>query len=232
MATSAATTTSLTSPVPRRPYDLWAGSYDALRWLYGWGAMERSLDLSVASIPRGARVLLAGCGSGREARSLLQRGAHLTLLDGSSRMLERARQRLATDATQHVQYALCDLQDFDSANGPYDYVVANYFLNVFGNAELPQIIARLAELLAPNGHLIIADFAPLKGPVWHRGLQWIHHAIPMSLFYIAGGCSLHEVRRYEDWMPRDLVRHRSVDVRAFRWGPRWYRVLEFQKQAP
>lgn len=84
-----------------------AESYDALplphaQW--GAGVLDR---LAAHRLPETARVLDAGCGTGRDARAALARwpGIRLVLLDGSERMLDQARTRLAGAA----EYVHADL---------------------------------------------------------------------------------------------------------------------------
>lgn len=84
-----------------------ARSYDALPLPHtGWGA--RVLDgLAARGLSDDARLLDAGCGTGRDAAACLDRwpGIHLVLVDGSTNMLDQARSKLGSSA----EYVRADL---------------------------------------------------------------------------------------------------------------------------
>lgn len=80
-----------------------AQSYDTLplpHTAWGTGVLDR---LAAHDIPPDARLLDAGCGTGRDAAAARERwpAARLVLLDGSEQMLARARTRLG-DAAEYV----------------------------------------------------------------------------------------------------------------------------------
>ncbi len=85
-----------------------AEAYDALplpHTQWGVGVLDR---LAAHRLPE-ARVLDAGCGTGRDAGEALARwpGLHLVLLDGSERMLDQARTKLG-GAAEYVHADLID----------------------------------------------------------------------------------------------------------------------------
>lgn len=63
---------------------------------------ERPAMLALAGDVAGRRILDAGCGSGPLFAALRERGAVVTGIDKSARMLEQARRRLGNDADLHV----------------------------------------------------------------------------------------------------------------------------------
>ena len=72
---------------------------------------------------RGKRILDAGCGEGRFARMLAERGAAVTAIDLSRRMLElaRAHEAKARLGIEYVQMSMTDLSQF--ADESFDGVV-------------------------------------------------------------------------------------------------------------
>jgi predicted TPR repeat methyltransferase len=63
---------------------------------------ERPAILALAGNVAGRRILDAGCGSGPLSAALRDRGAIVTGIDSSAKMLELARQRLGAGADLHL----------------------------------------------------------------------------------------------------------------------------------
>lgn len=100
----------------------------------------------------GRPVLDAGCGEGYLARALAARGAHVTGIDLSPRLVALARGR---DTGGTIDYQVADLsQPLPSAAGRFDaagsYLVLNDVRDYRGYA------ATLAASLAPGGRLVLA----------------------------------------------------------------------------
>ncbi|HOF63977.1 MAG TPA: class I SAM-dependent methyltransferase [Dermatophilaceae bacterium] len=132
-----------------------ARTYDALPLPHeAWGrrivtALPRYVDLGA-----GARVLDAGCGTGRDAALLLDGhpGVDLTCLDASPAMLSAARERLGERAA-YVEASLglpvSDLPDFAV---PFDAVMSVAAFHWV--ADHDALFGELADVLRPGGVLI------------------------------------------------------------------------------
>jgi SAM-dependent methyltransferase len=129
---------------------------------------EAALCASLA--PPGARVLDAGCGTGRVAIRLAALGYVCVGVDSDASMLAEARVACAD-----VTWLLCDLLDLDDQLGPFDLVVAagNVIPLVAPGSEA-GVIARLAARLPPAGRLV-AGF----------GLDATHLPLPDAPFDLA-----------------------------------------------
>ncbi|WP_299051489.1 class I SAM-dependent methyltransferase [uncultured Nocardioides sp.] len=128
-----------------------ASTYDALplpHEAWGAGVLDR---LDLPGDGAGLRVLDAGCGTGRDAAALRDRwpGAELVLLDGSERMLERARERLGDSAT----YVHADLtRPLPDTVGTVDAVMSVAAFHWVGDHR--ALFAHLAAVLRPGGRLV------------------------------------------------------------------------------
>jgi trans-aconitate 2-methyltransferase len=128
-----------------------ASTYDALplpheQW--GAGVLDR---LDLPGDGGGSRVLDAGCGTGRDAAALAARrpGAGLVLLDGSERMLARARERLGDGAT----YVHADLtRPLPPQVGTVDAVMSVAAFHWVGDHR--ALFTHLAAVLRPSGRLV------------------------------------------------------------------------------
>jgi SAM-dependent methyltransferase len=114
------------------------------------GILPHLLDLlgNVA----GRAVLDAGCGDGYLARILAARGARVTGIDLSPRLIERARQR---DPRGEIDYRVADL----SAPLPEDagrFDVAASYMALNDVEDYRGFAATLAAVLVPGGQLALA----------------------------------------------------------------------------
>lgn len=104
----------------------------------------------------GARVLDAGCGTGRVAVRLAELGHRCVGVDVDASMLTVAR-RDAPDISW-VQGDLADLPAEVREAAPYDVVVlAGNVVPLLAEGTLPAVLRGLADLLAPGG-LLVAGF--------------------------------------------------------------------------
>ena len=100
----------------------------------------------------GRRVLDAGCGEGYLARALAARGAHVTGIDLSSRLIALARAR---DPSGSIDYQVADLsQPLPAAARGVDAAATYLVLNDV--RDFRGFAATLAASLAPGGRLVLA----------------------------------------------------------------------------
>jgi SAM-dependent methyltransferase len=103
----------------------------------------------------GARILDAGCGTGRVAIELARRGHHTVGIDIDAELLARARSK--APVLDWVEADLAALP-VEVAPGPYDAVVlAGNVMIYVARGTAGAVVAHLAARLAPRG-LLIAGF--------------------------------------------------------------------------
>jgi SAM-dependent methyltransferase len=145
----------------REGYDRWAASYDAAD-----NPLVAMATLALGHATRhwaGAAVLELGCGTGRNARQILDAGARRYVgIDGSPEMLARARQRLAGDG--RARFAVADL-----AQAPReDFDVALYCLVLEHVEKLDGALTAAASTLRAGGTLHLYELHPA---MWHDGAR-------------------------------------------------------------
>jgi ubiquinone/menaquinone biosynthesis C-methylase UbiE len=64
-------------------------------------------------------------------------------------MLERAAQRFQAAGLQNVEIICCDARDH-GRNGYYDVVVSNFFLNIFSEPTIKDVMGHLARMARPG----------------------------------------------------------------------------------
>ncbi len=142
----------LTAQAPTADYDGFAEAYAAeteSSLLNGYYA--RPAILNLAGDVAGRRILDVGCGAGPLFEALRDRGAVVTGVDPSAKMLELARQRLGDDATL-LQADLNDPLPFP--DDAFDDAIACLVLHYLEDWTAP--LAELRRVLTPGGRLIVA----------------------------------------------------------------------------
>lgn len=133
----------------------------------------RSSALDLLAFQPGERVLEIGCGTGGVTGLLLERGLEVTSVDGSERMLARARRR-APGAEYHC--LRLEAQPFDVLLGgrTFDAAVCAFVLHELPAALRADVLASIGRLLAPRGRLGILDHGVPQQPgfarLWRRML--------------------------------------------------------------
>jgi SAM-dependent methyltransferase len=115
-----------------------------------------------ALLPRGARVLDAGCGPGRVGAELAARGHDVVGVDADAALIEAAK-------ADHPgpRWIVADLADLDLANAgepdPFDAaVLAGNVLPFVAPGSEPDVLRRVAAHLRPDG-ILIAGFGTTRG---------------------------------------------------------------------
>ena len=102
-----------------------------------------------ALVEPGARVLDAGCGTGRVAIELGRRGYEVAGVDSDASMLSVAR-----ETAPHLPWHLADLAELTDESS-YDLVVAAGNVMIFlAPGTGPEVVRRLAATLRPGGLLV------------------------------------------------------------------------------
>jgi SAM-dependent methyltransferase len=139
-----------------------ASTYDALRptdenWWELFELLVREGDLL------GRRVLDIGCGTGRVAAALAERGARVWGVEPEPRMAELARKRLST-----VKIAPAEKLPFK--DGWFDRAVLALVVHL---VDRPRAFAEARRVLARDGRLVVASFDPA-----HFKRYWLNRFFP------------------------------------------------------
>ena len=113
----------------------------------------------VAQVPLRAQVLEIGCGTGALARRLaVKRGARVTAIDSSARMIDVA--RASTPTSLGIDYRVADILTL-SPRG-FDVVMC---VDTLASLPLTPALERMAAAVVPSGIVMIAD----RAPSWFMG---------------------------------------------------------------
>lgn len=128
----------------------------------------------------GAAILEIGCGAGRFAVALAQRGAQVTGVDVSDAQIAAARER-ADRAGVGMRLLRVDAADLSPlADASFDAVVA-----VFVTPYIEQIdawLAACARLLHPGGRLLFAQDHPIRACFWDEEME-VESVLPARSYF-------------------------------------------------
>ncbi|TMJ98463.1 MAG: methyltransferase domain-containing protein [Actinobacteria bacterium] len=129
-----------------------AASYDRLRPVdENWRELQEVI-LEEGDFA-GRRVLEVGCGTGRLAAALAERGARVWGVDPSEEMLAQAREI----AGRGVGLKLGRAEDLPFRDGWFERALMRLVLH---HLDRPRAFAELGRVLAPGGRLVVATFDP------------------------------------------------------------------------
>jgi cyclopropane fatty-acyl-phospholipid synthase-like methyltransferase len=129
------------------------------------------LDPFIGMMPDGAVVLDLGCGAGWAAAVMQDRGFDVHALDATPEMAALAQQKLK----RTVRVASFEAVD---EVGVYDGIWASGALLHVPKAEMPALLARLANALKPGG-LLLATFKSGEGEARDKiGRFYAYYSLP------------------------------------------------------
>ncbi|MBI4701248.1 MAG: methyltransferase domain-containing protein [Deltaproteobacteria bacterium] len=132
---------------------------------------EADLVDRALALPRQARLLDLGCGTGRHAVALALLGHHVTGVDLSPALLARA-QGLARQHGAALDLVRRDMRDL-AGLGPFDACVCLYtVLGYFDDEGNAAVLRAVREVLAPGGALVLDIGNPLARLARPVGETW------------------------------------------------------------
>ena len=187
----------------------WAKDHERDTWWRECTAKFASL------LPKGARVLDAGCGSGQKAKFFQDRGAHVLGIDFSEKLLEIARQTATAS-----DFRLLDLRDIRTLSEEFDGVFAQASLLHIPKAEIFSVIEAMVSRLVPQGLLYIAVKAQRPGIPEEEIVTENDYGYAYERFF--SYYTLEEMRAYVDRSGLALV-HAEVSEAASKAG--WMQII-------
>ena len=129
----------------------WNNQYDANAT--GWDLGEVSPPIKAYTdqlTNKNLRILIPGCGNTYEAEYLLQQGfTDVTVIDIAPTLVAQLKEKFASNP--HIKIIL---GDFFEHTGEYDLILEQTFFCAINQPLRKDYVAKMNELLAPNGKLV------------------------------------------------------------------------------
>ncbi len=185
-------------------YWLMGPVYDALSFLFAGNSIlkcKKSM-LTPDYVKPGDRILFAGVGHGKEAIYAAEMGAEVTVVDLSRAMLTKFEEGIRKSGKQlNIRVVHSDILMVDDF-GEYDMVVANFFLNVFSEGFMADVLAHLIKLGKSDAYVVVGDFALPEGNLFARLFKHAYWYFAIIIFWLTTGAALHPVYDYYRHMKR------------------------------
>ncbi|MEQ1575506.1 MAG: methyltransferase domain-containing protein [Vicinamibacterales bacterium] len=152
VATRALSVTAVENDFVERVYEKQAKVYD----LFFGPALHpgRLIAIDRMGLKSGDRILEVGVGTGINT-ALYPRDCHITGVDFSAPMLEKARERVERQALRHVRLLEMDAARLTFADNSFDVVYAPYLISVVPDPV--QVAREMRRVCRPGGKIIVLN---------------------------------------------------------------------------
>jgi SAM-dependent methyltransferase len=120
----------------------------------------------------GKKILDFGCGPGYYSRILAQRGAHVTGIDRSPFLIQKANELKQKNGLKNLEFLQGDFLDFAANMTPneFDYIIAidtivsyDYSRQKHNHEEFTQALSEISKILKDQGRFFIIEAHPFFG---------------------------------------------------------------------
>jgi tRNA (cmo5U34)-methyltransferase len=169
----------MSSPIDR--FNLVAGYYDWLVRLVFGKSMREAQAYFLKDVPPGCNVLILGGGTGWILRALLdkQPDCKVWYIEASSEMIKRTKQKIESDQ-RRVTFIHGTEDSIPDAG--FDFVVTNFFLDLFPSAPLRKVIGKRAF----TGHRLYFNRKILAKAVAETDVFFFQDNVPNRIKNFAG----------------------------------------------
>jgi len=163
VATRALSVTAVESDFVERVYERLASVYDLTFGPTLHPGRLQARDRMVIS--PGDRILEVGVGTGINA-SLYPSNCHITGIDLSTSMLDKARERVARQGLRNIRLLEMDAGNLTFADDAFDIVYAPYLVSVVPDPV--KVVTEMRRVCRPGGRIVILNHFRSANPILSR----------------------------------------------------------------
>ena len=109
---------------------------------------------TIVPIPNSGKALDLGCGNGKTASSLIDKGYDVTGVDFSAVAVEFCRKKFPE--SEFILSSVCDIPLYEK----FDYITAVHLIENLDDDEVDSMIGEIHRLLKEDGFLFVRSFTP------------------------------------------------------------------------
>jgi SAM-dependent methyltransferase len=139
------------------------------------GLEEWEEDLFARVLPRPGRLLIVGCGAGREAVALARQGFRVVGIDPAPGLIEAARRHAEAHGVQAI-FEVKTVSELDGFPESFDAILCSRYEHIPTRRRRIEMLRQLQRLARPQGIIILtAGWHPTRGPrlALVDGLRWL-----------------------------------------------------------
>ena len=194
-----------------------ASSYRWIEYAVFGPYLERARFHWIDDLADAKNVLILGDGDGRflARYAAANPGARIDSVDLSGRMLqlsERRLTKLGAGSRRGIRLIYADALSTDRLDGPYDLVIANFFLDCLDHAEHDRLIRNLAGEMALEARWQVTDFRIPAAPK----RAWVFLMLTKIMYFFFHALTGLQNRELVDFSP-NLIRAGFYRVRQRTW---------------
>ncbi len=185
-------------------FDSIAKYYDWLARLVFGPAILNAQTLFLNKIPPSSKVLVLGGGTGWWLKNLPFKGNECKILyiEPSAEMIKLARKSNEDSGIIFVQGTEQSLGSDDE----FDVVITFFFLDLFQEKKLQEVVAKVRGLMKPNALWLVADFVRYRW--WHSVMLTIMYAF----FWLTTGLRNQRLSNWEKSLMENKLEKIEMEV--------------------
>lgn len=147
--------------------------YDSLTGIVFGKALHMSQVFFLRSVPQGCNLLIIGGGTGEVLTDLreVNPSCNIWYVEASSEMLSIAGKRISGEYRSRLSFIHGTERSIPEGIR-FDAVMTNFFLDLYPDQQLSEIIEKIYHMLDKKGLWLVSDFVD-GGKWWQRMLLWV-----------------------------------------------------------
>jgi len=144
-------------------YDRWGRFYDIVfKWIFSEG---RNVGVELLNLKAGERLLEVGVGTGLSL-PLYRRDSRIVGIDISSKMLEKAQDKVDKLGLKNVDLQVMDAQAMAFPDNSFDCVTACYVVSTAPDPH--KVVSEICRVCKPGGRIVFINHFKSQSPILAR----------------------------------------------------------------